>query len=194
MFDLAYLRTFPGFVLCSPRDDAEMGLLLDFALRHDGPVGIRYPRANCEEALPEEPREAIALGRGEWLQRGERVALVGYGSMTQEALGAGRRIEQELGFRPSVVNARFAKPVDGALLAELAGSHRLLVTIEDHAIAGGFGSACLEELNTRGASAELLRIGVPDQFIEHMNSPAEQHAALGMDAAGIARRVAERIR
>ncbi|MBK9383495.1 MAG: 1-deoxy-D-xylulose-5-phosphate synthase [Planctomycetes bacterium] len=194
VFDLAYLRAFPGFVLCSPRDDAEMGQMLDFALRHNGPVGIRYPRANCEEALSDEQREPLELGRGEWLQRGERVALVGYGPMSQEALSAARRIESELGFRPSVVNARFAKPVDGALLAELASSHRLLVTIEDHTIAGGFGSACLEELNERGARAELLRIGVPDQYIEHMNSPAEQHAALGMDAAGIARRVAERLR
>jgi 1-deoxy-D-xylulose-5-phosphate synthase len=122
------------------------------------------------------------------------VALLGYGHMTQEALGAAKRIEQELGIRPSVVNARFAKPVDGALLAELASTHRLLVTIEDHSVMGGFGSACLEELNERGCRAELLRIGVPDQFVEHMNSPAEQHAALGMDAAGIARRVAERLR
>jgi 1-deoxy-D-xylulose-5-phosphate synthase len=194
VFDIAYLRAFPGFALCSPRDDAEMALLLEFALRHEGPIGLRYPRANCEEAAGDERREPVALGRAEWLVRGERVALLGYGHMTQEALAAAKRIEQERGFRPSVVNARFAKPVDGALLAELASTHPLLVTIEDHSVMGGFGSACLEELNERGCRAELLRIGVPDQFVEHMNSPAEQHAALGMDAAGIARRVAERLR
>ncbi|MGB1527313.1 MAG: transketolase C-terminal domain-containing protein, partial [Miltoncostaeaceae bacterium] len=141
VFDIAYLRPIPGMVLMAPMDEAELVHMLHTALAIDGPSAIRYPRgAGTGVALPARP-EALEVGRGEVLAEGSRVAMVGYGYGVQVGLDAAGIVSEALGVRPTVVNARFAKPLDVELLEDLARTHEVVVTIEDHVLEGGFGSA-----------------------------------------------------
>ena len=165
VFDIAYLRPIPGMVLMAPMDEAELVHMLHTALAIDGPSAIRYPRgAGTGVALPARP-EALEVGRGEVLAEGSRVALVGYGYGVQVALDAAGIVSEALGERPTVVNARFAKPLDVALLEDLARTHEVVVTIEDHVLEGGFGSAVREAIG--GMDAHLVHVGIPDRFIQH---------------------------
>jgi len=164
VFDLAYLRPIPGLTLMAPKDEAELVDMLHTALRIDAPVALRYPRgAGRGTPVPETPTK-LQIGRGEILESGNVVALVGYGYGAALALDAAPMIEAVTGERPTVVNARFCKPLDAALMHDLAREHDLIVTIEDHMLQGGFGSAVLEEL--AGTRAGVLCIGLPDCFIE----------------------------
>ena len=191
VFDIAYLRPVPGMVLMAPRDEAQLVHMLHTALRVDGPVGLRYPRgAGTGAPLPERP-EVIEIGRGEVLERGERVALVGYGYGTQLALRAADLVAEDLGARPTVVDARFAKPLDERLLHQLAASHEVVVTVEDHALQGGFGSAVLEALE--GEPVRVARVGIPDRFIDHGKRELLL-SELGLTPEGVAARVAEAVR
>ena len=165
VFDIAYLRPIPGMVLMAPMDEAELVHMLHTALAIDGPSAIRYPRgAGTGVALPARP-EALEVGRGEVLAEGSRVALVGYGYGVQVALDAAGIVSEALGVRPTVVNARFAKPLDVELLEDLARTHEVVVTIEDHVLDGGFGSAVREAIG--GMDARLVHVGIPDRFIQH---------------------------
>ncbi|MGB0731174.1 MAG: 1-deoxy-D-xylulose-5-phosphate synthase [Miltoncostaeaceae bacterium] len=165
VFDIAYLRPIPGMVLMAPMDEAELVHMLHTALAIDGPSAIRYPRgAGTGVALPARP-EALEVGRGEVLAEGSRVALVGYGYGVQVALDAADIVSEALGERPTVVNARFAKPLDVELLEDLARTHEVVVTIEDHVLEGGFGSAVREAIGAMGA--HLVHVGIPDRFIQH---------------------------
>lgn len=165
VFDIAYLRPIPGMVLMAPMDEAELVHMLHTALAIDGPSAIRYPRgAGTGVALPARP-EALEVGRGEVLAEGSRVALVGYGYGVQVALDAAGIVSEALGVRPTVVNARFAKPLDVELLEDLARTHEVVVTIEDHVLEGGFGSAVREAIG--GIGAHLVHVGIPDRFIQH---------------------------
>ncbi len=164
-FDIAYLRSIPGMTLMAPMHEAELVDMLHTALRIDGPVGLRYPRgAGLGVEIPEKPT-VLEIGVAEVLQAGEGVALVGYGYGAVLAQVAAELIGDATGALPTVVNARFAKPLDGTLMRQLAARHDLIVTIEDHAVTGGFGSAVLEELADTGA--RVLTIGLPDRFIDH---------------------------
>ena len=164
-FDIAYLRSIPGLMVMAPMDEAELVTMLHTALRLDGPVAIRYPRgASVGVPVPERP-EPMEIGRGQVLEPGEGIALVGYGVGAVLAREAADLVAEGLGVRPTVVNARFAKPIDSALMRELAARHDLIVTIEDHAQMGGFGSAVLECLDD--APVRVLRVGIPDRFIDH---------------------------
>src|SRR4051812_9879865 len=139
-FDISYLRCLPNMVLGAPRDEAMLVHMLHTAIAHEGPFGLRYPRGEGEGvALPAEP-ELVEVGRGELLREGERVALVGYGLGVALALGAAGTLEDD-GFSPTVVDARFAKPLDAELLEQLTRTHDLIVTVEDNVLMGGFGSA-----------------------------------------------------
>ena len=164
-FDLAYLRSIPGMTIMAPMDEAELVHMLHTALRIDGPVAFRYPRgAGTGIALPERPAP-VEIGRGVVLEAGEDVALVGYGFGATLATQAADLVAEGTGARPTVVNARFCKPIDGALIRQLADRHELIVTIEDHSEMAGFGSAVLEVLED--TPARVLRLGLPDRFIEH---------------------------
>src|SRR3712207_1056266 len=151
----------------APRDEAMLAHMLHTALLHDdGPVALRYPRGEGEGVvLPERP-QAIEIGRGELLRQPEdaRVAFLGYGYGVSVALGAAERLEAEHGLAASVADARFAKPLDGELIARLANDHDVLVTVEENVLSGGFGSAVLEFLADRdlGGRARVLRFGLPD--------------------------------
>ena len=165
VFDLAYLRAIPGMTVMAPMDEAELVDMLHTALRLDGPVAFRYPRgAGLGVEIPERPRQ-LEVGRAEVIESGERVALVGYGHGAVLARAAADTLEDAVGARPTVVNARFCKPIDAKLIRQLAVRHELIVTVEDHSELAGFGSAVLEVLED--APARVLRLGLPDRFIDH---------------------------
>ncbi len=165
VFDLAYLRAIPGLTVMAPMDEAELIDMLHTALRLDGPVALRYPRgAGSGVELPERPRP-VEIGRGRVIESGERVALIGYGHGAALAAAAAEPLEDALGARPTIVNARFCKPIDADLIRQLASRHDLLVTIEDHSELAGFGSAVLEVLE--GTPTRVLRLGIPDRFVNH---------------------------
>jgi 1-deoxy-D-xylulose-5-phosphate synthase len=197
-FDIAYLRCLPNIVLMAPRVEAMLVNMLHTALLYDdGPVALRYPRGEAEGApLPEQPK-AIAIGTGEVLAEagasgaaGRRVALLGYGSGVAKALQAAELLAAQ-DIAVTVADARFAKPIDAGLVAQLAAEHDLLVTIEEGVLAGGFGSAVWETLNDSGAAAgsvRILRVGLPDRYVTH-GKPALLHAEAGFTGEQIAERV-----
>jgi 1-deoxy-D-xylulose-5-phosphate synthase len=186
VYDIAYLRHLPGSILAAPKDGPELEAMLDAAVAGSGLWVIRFPKAEAPEGLPTSGAP-IEVGKAEVLREGADAALVAYGAMVAPACQAAERLA-EGGISAAVVNARFAKPLDAELLATLAVP--LLVTVEDHALAGGFGSAVLEALAARGRSAcRVERLGIPDRFIEH--GPREALLdGLGLGADGIAARVA----
>jgi 1-deoxy-D-xylulose-5-phosphate synthase len=193
VFDIAYLRCLPNMTLMAPRDEAMLVHMLRTALRHDGPIALRYPRGEgVGVELPERP-QALELGTGEILREGERVALVGYGSGVQKALEAADRLA-EGGLEVTVADARFAKPLDAALLAQLAGEHELVVTVEEGVLGGGFGSAVLECLVDGGlALPRFLRVGLPDRYVTH-GKPALLHEEVGFTGERIAERIEAALR
>jgi 1-deoxy-D-xylulose-5-phosphate synthase len=195
-FDIAYLRCLPNIVLMAPRDEAMLVHMLHTALAYDeGPVALRYPRGEAVGVpLPAEPT-AIKIGSGEILREGgaarpagRRVALVGYGTGVHKALGAADLLAED-DIAATVADARFAKPIDAGLMAQLAAEHDLLVTVEEGVLAGGFGSAVWETLNEAGAvSPRILRVGLPDRYVTH-GKPALLHAEVGYTSERIAERV-----
>ncbi|HEX8648087.1 MAG TPA: 1-deoxy-D-xylulose-5-phosphate synthase [Thermoleophilaceae bacterium] len=192
VFDIAYMRCLPNIVLMAPRDEAMLADMLHTATRYDdGPVAIRYPRGEGEGVpLPSRPQE-IEIGRGEVLREGSRVALIGYGLGVSLSLAAADLLEEH-GVEPTVVDARFAKPLDGELLTQLASEHELLVTVEDGVLQGGFGSAVGELLLDRDLAREtrLVRIGIPDRFVTH-GKPALLRKEVGLTPEAIVEHVLE---
>ncbi len=199
VFDISYLRCLPNIVLMAPRDEALLVDMLHTALCYDdGPIALRYPRGEGTGVqLPAEPR-TIAIGTGEILIApppgasapvGARVALIGYGSGVGKAIeAADLLVDDEIAV--TVVDARFAKPIDAGLMAQLAAEHDLLVTVEEGVLAGGFGSAIWETLNEAGtAPSRILRVGLPDRYVTH-GKPALLHKEVGFTGE----RIAERIR
>jgi 1-deoxy-D-xylulose-5-phosphate synthase len=188
VFDIAYLRPLPNITLMAPRDEAMLVHMLHTALQLGAPAAIRYPRgAAVGVGVPERP-ELVPVGVGEVLREGERVALVGYGTGVQKALGAADALA-ERGLDVTVADARFAKPLDQLLLAQLAADHDLLVTVEEGVLTGGFGTAVWEALSEEGAAApRILRVGLPDRYVTH-GAPALLHAEVGFTAEAIAERV-----
>jgi 1-deoxy-D-xylulose-5-phosphate synthase len=190
VFDIAYMRSLPNMVLMAPRDEAMLVHMLRTALLYDdGPIALRYPRG---EALGVPlPRYAapIEIGSGEILREGGRVAIVGYGTGVVKGLEAADRLSAR-GIDVTVADARFAKPIDAVLMAQLAAEHELLVTIEEGVLAGGFGSAVWETLNDGGRRMpRILRVGLPDRFVTHGTVPL-LHAEVGFTGKRIAERIA----
>ncbi len=199
-FDIAYLRCLPNIVLMAPRDEAMLVHMLHTALVYDdGPIALRYPRGEGTGVeLPSQPR-ALEIGTGEILREGGasaavgcRVALIGYGSGVGKALEAARELSANE-IDVTVADARFAKPIDAGLMAQLAAEHDLLVTVEEGVLAGGFGSAVWETLNEAGTTGaggtRIIRVGLPDRYVTH-GKPALLHEEVGFTG----RQIAERIR
>ncbi|HEY2142523.1 MAG TPA: 1-deoxy-D-xylulose-5-phosphate synthase [Solirubrobacteraceae bacterium] len=198
VFDIAYLRCLPNIVLMAPRDEAMLVHMLRTAVLYDGPIAMRYPRGEGTGIdLPQKP-QAIKIGTGEILRAGgargapgKRVALIGYGSGVGKALEAAQELsegENDHQIEVTVADARFVKPIDAGLMAQLAAEHDLLVTIEEGVLAGGFGSAVWESLNETGATPRILRVGLPDRYVTH-GKPALLHEEVGFTG----RRIAERV-
>ncbi|MFZ0092112.1 MAG: 1-deoxy-D-xylulose-5-phosphate synthase [Solirubrobacteraceae bacterium] len=200
VFDIAYLRCLPNIVLMAPRDEAMLVHMLHTALTYDdGPIALRYPRGGgVGVALPSRP-EAIEIGTGEILREAGgsggdvRVALLGYGSGVGKALEAADLLAEH-GISATVADARFAKPIDAGLAAQLAAEHELLVTVEEGVLAGGFGSAVWETLSDAGLGAggaggvRILRVGLPDRYVTH-GAPALLHEEVGFTGQRIAERI-----
>jgi 1-deoxy-D-xylulose-5-phosphate synthase len=184
LYDLAYLRTLPNMVLMAPRDENELRAMLRTAIEHRGPAALRFPRGDAPGVPIQEEIKTIGIGEAELLRDGDDVALVALGSMVGPALAAAERLA-ELGVRAAVLDARFAKPLDVRRICELARRCRAIVTVEEHALQGGFGEAVLHALAEAGLAPRVRVLGVPDRVVEH-GSPAEIHAELGLDAPGIA--------
>jgi 1-deoxy-D-xylulose-5-phosphate synthase len=186
-FDIAYLRPLPNITLMAPRDEAMLVHMLHTALRIDGPAAIRYPRGEAVGVeVPARP-EPIEVGTGEILREGERVAIVGYGTGVHKALGAADLLAEH-GLDVTVADARFAKPLDAGLLAQLAAEHDLVVTVEEGVLMGGFGSAVWESLSEGGIAPRILRVGLPDRYVTH-GAPALLHEEVGFTPERIAERI-----
>jgi 1-deoxy-D-xylulose-5-phosphate synthase len=187
-FDIAYLRCLPNMILMAPRDEAMLVHMLHTALAYgEGPVALRYPRGEgVGVALPSSPR-AIPVGTGEILREGDRVALLAYGTGVQKALEAADLLAEH-GISVTVADARFAKPIDVGLAAQLAAEHELLVTVEEGVLAGGFGSAVWETLSDSGIAPRILRVGLPDRYVTH-GAPSLLHEEVGFTGQRIAERI-----
>jgi 1-deoxy-D-xylulose-5-phosphate synthase len=186
--DLAYLRAIPGLVVAAPRDADELQHLLATAIDSGRPFAIRYPRGAATGALDAPEPKPLAIGRGELLRCGDRVAIVAIGKAVTAALAAADRLAA-LGVEASVVDARFAKPLDVALLRGVAETTGHVVTVEDHARIGGLGSAVVEALADTGARGPggdriaIRRLGLPDRFVQHAEADAQwREAGIDRDA------------
>jgi 1-deoxy-D-xylulose-5-phosphate synthase len=168
LFDISYLRGIPNLVHMVPKDEDELADMMFTAMRHEGPVVVRYPRGVGPGTPVKDMPRALPIGKAELLEHGEndRVAVFALGALVPMGREIARRLETE-GISTAVVNARFVKPLDRDLLEFYARSVDAIVTLEDHVLMGGFGSAVLEALNTMGLTTPVVRIGWPDQFIEH---------------------------
>jgi 1-deoxy-D-xylulose-5-phosphate synthase len=184
-FDLSYLRCIPNMLIAAPSDENECRRLLTTAFLHDGPSAVRYPRGSGVGAIIEPGLEAVEIGKGTLRRRGHDVALVAFGSLVAPALQAAEVLDA------SLADMRFVKPLDLDLLRELAQNHRLLVTLEENAVAGGAGAGVAEALAELGLDVPILHLGLPDTFIEHGDS-ARMLADCGLDAAGIELAVRQR--
>jgi 1-deoxy-D-xylulose-5-phosphate synthase len=187
--DLAYLRMIPNLAICAPRDENQLQHQLAAAIESGRPVAVRFPRGAARGVPLDPDPKPQPLGRGELLREGNDVALVALG----KTVGAAERAAEllaERGVQASVVDARWVKPLDEELLSEVARSTGAVVTIEDHALQGGFGSAVLEVLSVRVPEARVLRLGLPDRFIEHGDVDAQWREA-GIDAESVAESAAK---
>ena len=165
LFDISYLRGVPNIIHMVPKDEDELADMMYTALLHDGPSAIRYPRGAGPGAKVKARPMALAIGVAEVVQDGHEVAIFGLGAMLPEAKRLAAMLERE-GFSAAVINPRFAKPIDRACVAEYGRHCGLVVTLEDHVLAGGFGSAVLETLSELELAVPVVRVGWPDQFIE----------------------------
>jgi 1-deoxy-D-xylulose-5-phosphate synthase len=197
-FDIAYLRCLPNIVLMAPSDEAMLVHMLRTALDYDdGPIALRYPRGEGTGVKLPLTAKPIAIGTGEILQEaaearaGRRVALIGYGTGVTKALDAAAELAAH-DISVTVADARFAKPIDAGLMAQLAAENDLLVTVEEGVLAGGFGSAVWETLNETGTTPRILRVGLPDRYVTH-GKPALLHEEVGFTGARIAERIAAAI-
>ena len=189
LLDIAYFRGYPNIVLMAPKDEAEMRDMLLTAIEHDGPGAIRYPRGNgLGVDISPEPK-LIEIGKGEIVREGDDVAIIAYGSMVKPSLDAAG-ILQNAGIDATVANARFVKPLDADLILDIARTHRLIVTVEEAYLAGGFGSAVMELLEAHALQdqVKVVRMGVPDRIVTHGDAKLLL-AEYGLDAEGIHQRV-----
>lgn len=195
LLDIAYLRPMPNMIVMAPKDEGEMRDMMLTAIEYPGPAALRYPRGNGTGADIARPPQTLEIGKGEILRDagGGDVAIVAYGSMVYPALRAAEQLAAE-GIEATIVNARFVKPLDAGLLLALARTRRLIVTVEEAYLAGGFGSAVMELLEENGLQDQVrvVRMGVPDRLVTH-GDPKLLLAKYGLDADGIYTRVKESV-
>ena len=167
LFDIGYLRHIPNIIHMQPKDEAEFVAMLKWMAKYDsGPTAIRYPRGVIAGTSAEAKCTPIQLGKGELIQEGSDVALIGLGTFFGMALRTKEMLEEK-GYSVSLVNPRFIKPLDTELLEKVARSCKVVCTFEDHVLANGFGASCIEHLHVAGIATRVERIGWPDEFIEH---------------------------
>ncbi|QYX51247.1 1-deoxy-D-xylulose-5-phosphate synthase [Pseudomonas sp. S07E 245] len=177
-YDLSYLRCIPGMLVMTPSDENELRKMLSTGHRYNGPAAVRYPRGTGPNTPISADLEPIEIGKGVVRRQGKTVALLVFGVQLSEALQVAEKLDA------TVVDMRFVKPLDEALVLELAANHELMVTIEENAIMGGAGAAVGEFLSREAVLKQLLHLGLPDTYVEHAK-PAQMLAECGLDAAGI---------
>jgi 1-deoxy-D-xylulose-5-phosphate synthase len=177
-YDFAFLRCIPNMVVAAPCDENECRQLLFSTFNHDGPAAVRYPRGAGSGVEVKKELTALPIGKAQVRREGKKVAILGFGSMVAPAMNAGAALDA------TVVNMRFVKPIDTALITELARTHDAFVTIEEHSIMGGAGAAVSEALAAAGIAKPILHLGLPDRFIDH-GEQAQLLALEGLNAAGI---------
>ena len=191
VFDLSFLSHIPNMTVLSPKNDWELGEMLDFAVNEwNGPVAVRYPRGTAETAFGEY-KQPVEYGKAELIQDGEKVAILVEGHMLKSAAAAAEMLKAD-GYQPMLVNMRFIKPLDEEMLLKTAETCSLIVTVEDNVKMGGFGSSVLEFYGEKGIKADVLNLGFPDKYIEQgtQNQLFERY---GLDAAGIYESVKKRL-
>ena len=177
-FDLSYLACVPNMVVMAPADENECRQMLYTAVQHPGPTAVRYPRGSGTGAVPQAEMRALPIGKGEILRRGKGVAVLAFGSLVPVAREVGDSLDA------TVANMRFVKPLDEALIAELAATHELLVVVEENAVIGGAGAEVARVVDGLADRPRMLRLGLPDHFIDH-GDQAQLLATVGLDKAGI---------
>ena len=185
-FDLSYLRCLPNMVVMAPSDENECRQMLYTGYVHDGPAAVRYPRGGGPGVAIQAEMTALPIGRAEVKRDGRRVAILAFGSMVPVALEVGQELDA------TVVNMRFVKPLDEALIADVATRHDLVVTLEENALMGGAGAAVAESLAAAGIVVPLLLLGLPDRFVDH----GDQNlllASVGLDRAGLLSAIGARL-
>jgi 1-deoxy-D-xylulose-5-phosphate synthase len=185
-FDLSFLRCIPGMVIMTPSDENELRRMLTTGFLHNGPAAVRYPRGSGPNAPLEPGLQPLEIGKGVVRRQGTRVALLAFGVQLAEALRVGETLDA------TVVDMRFVKPLDEALVRQLATEHELLVTLEENSVMGGAGSAVSEFLASEATVKPLLHLGLPDRYVEHAK-PGEMLAECGLDEAGIEAAVRARL-
>jgi 1-deoxy-D-xylulose-5-phosphate synthase len=185
-FDLSYLRCIPNMVIMAPADENETRQMLYTGYVHPGPAAVRYPRGTGPGVAIDVPMTALPIGKGRVLKEGKQIAILAFGSMVHPALEAAEALHA------TVVDMRFVKPLDEALILEMAARHDLLVTVEENSVKGGAGSGVSEYLAACGVVMPVLHLGLPDLFIEH-GKPTELLADAGLDARGILEAIRTRL-
>ncbi|MFQ3650640.1 MAG: 1-deoxy-D-xylulose-5-phosphate synthase [Gemmataceae bacterium] len=189
-YDITYMRLFPNMVVMAPGDEADVAPMLNFALGHNAPTSMRYPKANLERH--ERAVAPIELGKAEVFDWGSDVIFVAFGTLLGSCLKAADELRQE-GLSVGVINARFCKPLDREVILRALTDASLIVTVEEGTLEGGFGSAVLECANAAGVNAtHLVRLGLPDRFVEH-GERHELFAELGLDVPGLVRTVRQKL-
>jgi 1-deoxy-D-xylulose-5-phosphate synthase len=192
LLDIAYLRGYPNIVLCAPKDEAELRDMMLTAIEHPGAAAIRYPRGNGHGVDISAPPKKLEIGKGEILREGDgEIAILAYGSMAYPSVQAAENLAKD-SIEATVVNARFVKPLDAELILNLARTNRVIITVEESYLAGGFGSAVIEllEENDLLDKVKIIRMGVPDRIITH-GDPKLLLAKYGLDADGIYQKAKE---
>ena len=190
-YDISYLRAIPNFTVMAPKDEAELQRMLVTSIHHSGPCALRIPRGEGEGVpLAEEGFEPLEIGRGELLTDGDDLLIVAYGAMVAPAMATAGLL-QEQGVRAAVINARFLRPLDEALILPMAQRIGKVVTMEEGALAGGFGAAVVETLVDHDVLVPVLRIGIPDVLVDHA-SPDQSKQSLGLTPPQMADRILER--
>ena len=167
IFDLSYLSSIPNMHICAPKNKWELSDMMKFAVGFEGPIAIRYPRGEAYDGL-HEYRAPIVYGKAEWIYRGQDVAIFAVGSMVKSAEAVVDKL-REAGYQPSLINARFVKPIDEEAVEEACKNHKLIVTMEENVASGGFGEKVLSCLNQYGRKVALLSFTIPDAYVEHGN-------------------------
>ena len=193
VFDLSYLRIIPNLVVMAPKDEFELKRMLYTALKYEkGPIAMRYPRGSGIGVALDTPIKILEIGKSEVMAKGKDALIIGIGPVVYNAMKAREKL-LALKIDVQVINARFVKPLDDELLNSMFKKFKLIITLEDNAIQGGFGSAVNELLIQSSANDVILhRIGIPDEFIEQ-GTPAQLYEQLGLDVDGIVKTVSEKI-
>jgi 1-deoxy-D-xylulose-5-phosphate synthase len=185
VFDLSYLRHLPGMTIMAPKDENELQHMIKTSIYSDRPIAVRYPRGRGYGITMDSSPLTLEIGRGEMLEEGEDLTIIAIGSTVYPALEAAKLLNRE-GIRATVINARFVKPLDRDLIIGAALQTGHVISVEENALQGGFGSAILELLEMECITGvKVKRLGIPDRYIEHA-SQEQLRQDLGLDATGIA--------